>query len=244
MLVINEDIGVELEKKFLISESTKLKLIKDAKSNKMTISKKRIEQNYLFKENSSVFFNVATKEWVVSLNVNNSKELLQFKEEKNTNKAVTLFTPYKGVDLLTLKSAARIRILDGEAIFTFKLPVEGGKGDHEFEGSIQKYVANSSFFNYFIKNDKYKVKKYRTTINKDGLVYEIDDFDDVDLSKQNNYIDLSTFNNEKLYLLEIEFDTLEEYQDFIPDFVHLNVTDVKGFGNKKMAKMIGKKATS
>jgi len=239
---ISEDNPIELEKKFLVSREVAELLIGEFEKTGQKAEKKRIEQNYLFKENASVKYDVENEKWNVTLKTGNKSETFSFFEKRFPEVAREIFTPYANTDLLDTKCATRIRIMDGEPIFTFKRPVDDGEGDNEFEDNIKDIVENSSVFSKFINNDPYKVKKDRFVIQRNGFDYEIDFFDDINLSKQNKELDISILESKDLCLLEIEFNSQESYDDFKPDFVGIDVTEVKGFGNKKMAKKLGKDA--
>ena len=106
----------------------------------------------------------------------------------------------------------------------------------------QEYIENNSLFLDFIKNDPYKVNKDRFVIKKDDFDYEIDFFDDIDLSKQNKELDISSLESVELCLLEVEFKSQEAHDNFSLDVTNIEVTKTKGFGNKKMAKELGEKA--
>jgi len=240
---ISEDNPIELERKFLISQDTAKQLIANSEAAGQITKEKRIEQNYLFKENGKVLYDVDNNMWNVTLKVGQKSKTFQFEEKQHPEVAKEVLSQYSGTDLLDTKCATRIRIMNAEPIFTFKRPIDGGDGDNEFEGNIQEYVEGCHLFLDFIINDPYKVNKDRFVINRDGFDYEIDFFDDIDLSKQNKDLDISSLESNELCLLEVEFNTQESHDNFILDVVNIEVTKTKGFGNKVMAKQLGKKST-
>lgn len=239
---ISEDNPIELEKKFLVSKEVAELLIGEFEKTGQKAEKKRIEQNYLFKENASVTYDVENEKWNVTLKTGKKSETFTFFEKRFPEIARDIFIPFTNTDLLYTKCATRIRIMNGEPIFTFKRPVDNDEGDYEFECNISNVVENSKIFDDFIKDDPYKVKKDRFVIQRNGFDYEIDFFDDINLSTQNKELDISVLESKDLCLLEIEFNSQESHDDFKPDFVGIDVTEVKGFGNKKMAKKLGKHA--
>ena len=95
------------------------------------------------------------------------------------------------------------------------------------------------YFDSFVKNDPFVVKKERHTIYVTPFYYEIDFFLNLDLSIQNKELDISMLKGEKLCVLEIEFKSLLEYNHFKPDFEAINVTKTRGFSNRMMARKIG-----
>lgn len=234
---------VEMERKFLISQSTFNRFCEEFESQGGEITKHHIIQHYLFKDNASVKYNPEKNQWKVKLKSKNKKKKFRFNENEHPELANELFANFAGDNLIKkVKCASRIRVLDGEPIFTFKKPIEEQEGDHEFERSVKDVLSGDEFFEDFLKNDPYKVEKNRTVVKRDGFDYEIDDFVNVDLSKQNTELDLSIFNGEALFLLEIEFKDEDEYANYMPDFTSIEVTNIKGFGNKKMALKNGEEA--
>lgn len=234
---------VEMERKFLISQSTFNRFCEEFESQGGEITKNHIIQHYLFKDNASVKYNLENNQWEVKLKSKNKKKNFLFNENENPELANELFSNFLGDNLITkVKCASRIRVLDGDPIFTFKKPIEAQEGDYEFERSVKDILSGDDFFDDFLKNDPYKVEKNRTVVKRNGFYYEIDDFVNVDLSKQNTELDLSIFNGEDLFLLEIEFQNKNEYADYMPDFTSIEVTNTKGFGNKKMALKNGEEA--
>jgi CYTH domain-containing protein len=233
---------IELERKFLISQTTAKKLISDYEKSGAEAIKKTIEQHYLFNKNASVLYDSEKKMWNITLKTCGKSELFSFEELKSPDIAKQVLSQHAGMELLDTPCATRIRIMNGEPIFTFKTPVVNGDGDYEFERNIEEPIENNQLFLDFIKNDPYKVNKDRFVIKKDDFDYEIDFFEDVDLSKQNKELDISSLESNELCLLEIEFDNQEAHDNFVLDVTNIEVTNTKGFGNKGMAKKIGEKA--
>jgi CYTH domain-containing protein len=225
-----------------VSEETAKQLISDYEKSGSKAIKKTIEQHYLFKKNASVIYDTENNIWNVTLKTGSKSELFLFEELKSPDIANNVLSQHAGMDLLDTPCATRIRIMNGEPIFTFKTPVVNGDGDYEFERNIQEPIENNQLFLDFIKNDPYKVNKDRFVIKKDDFDYEIDFFEDVDLSKQNHELDISALESTELCLLEIEFDNQEAHDNFAIDITNIEVTNTKGFGNKGMAKKIGEKS--
>jgi CYTH domain-containing protein len=237
-----QDNTIELERKFLISQATAKQLILNYEKSGKKAIKMTIEQHYLFKKNASVLYDTENNRWNVTLKSGTKSELFLFKELKSPDIANNILSKHSGMDLLDTPCATRIRIMNNEPIFTFKTPVINGDGDYEFERNIEEHTENNQFFLDFIKNDPYKVNKNRFVIKKDNFDYEIDFFEDIDLSNQNKELDISVLESNDLCLLEVEFKSQEAHDNFVLDVTNIEVTNTKGFGNKGMAKKIGEKA--
>lgn len=234
---------IEMERKFLVLRDDVKKLIKDNESSCNPMVLQEITQNYLFNENASLFYDVDSSKWFLTLKVGAESKEFEM-DEISPKLGKEILGQHNGKDLLFTKCAARIRLIDDLYLFTFKKPVSNGNGDYEFEFSIPKEIVKDPFFKKFMKKDKFKVIKVRYTISIDGLKYEIDSFKNVNLKKRNSKLDLSVFgelSKDSLMMLEVEFNSKEIYESFNPIIKSIDVTNEKGFGNKSMARENGLK---
>lgn len=222
---------IEIEKKYLISDITAKKIIDDGNLKCV----KNIFQIYLFQENSNVQYNLDENHWEITLKHNFESEKFIVPEVKHPNEAQEIFKDFRDTNLLYKKCAARIRITDGFALFTYKEPNPDGAGDFEFEFSINDLVQGSELFQNFIENDFHKIKKERFVVEKDGLDFEIDFFKDVDLSKVKKDLDIESLGSENLCLLEIEFKNEKDFDAHKLNYPSIDVTNKKAFKNVVMS---------
>lgn len=205
---------IELEKKFLIKESEKEKLLK--KAGKILLLEKKIEQTYLFKENASVYYDLFNNLWVINLKNNFNSTTIYVKEEKKLD-AYKVLKQFNQEDLVLVnKTAMRLRQVDNKIIFTFKYP-KNKLADYEFENEISAVDYNNQKLKSFLLENKFKIEKERIVLldEKTNLKYEIDKFKKI-----------------KDIILEIEFDSEDDYVNFKPDFEGVDVTGDYKYSNK------------
>lgn len=229
--------GIELERKFLISDELADEIVEDLA---LEVETQYIKQTYLFKNNAIIEYLTDTNQWKVTLLVMGKEETFLFEETKRPEIADAVFSRYTGTNLLETECAARIRITNNVPMFTFKIPVVGGVGDNEFEVDISEYVKDSSYFDGFMMIDPHSIDKVRYVVTTKNHKYDIDAFRNVTLEEVNPDLNLSKLDHDGLCLLEIEFDSVSEYEEYTPDFNCVEVTGLKAFSNKCMAINLGK----
>ena len=218
---------IEMERKFLITDDT-LKYMRQSLSIKFN---KIISQNYLFPENTNeLYFDIESKEWVFNLfsNTVTQKILYTFKIRQidNVDVAIDVLKDFNKINIINDKSfVSRFRLSNSDVIFTCKYKNPFGLGDFEFEVVLSG--QEKKFALHFMNSDLFKISKNRTgflsllQFDKQDLIYEVDSFS----SKNNRFV-----------MLEVEFNSEENYKSFIPDFDFIKeVTNDIEFKNNFMA---------
>lgn len=217
---------LEIEKKFLITKKTFFSMFQKALiENRLTTE--FIDQIYLFKSNSKIAYNPTKKVFVVTIENKSKKATIEVpvvnEEYQKKLQSFIDFEDIKQKDgLYFFKGTYRIRLLNGQPIFTFKRKVkESSLGMFEFEETVD---MNEDFESVLFEL-KSRIVKIRHKIAVGDLTYEIDLYQDFDFIS-----------------LEIEFDTEELYKCFVPDFDYtMDASNESSLKNKNLAKQLLKR---
>jgi len=212
----------EIEIKHQVNKNAAFGLIQEGmKRGAVEIS--YINQVYLFNENATAYYNREKGAFdIIVKHKNKEASFTIFVKEKD--KLDVLNKEFKESCFISCnKSTFRVRYLDGKPIFTFKRKIEGIDGNFEFEVPFAEngQTPDKEALSKVLSKIKSRVEKIRYTIaQKNNLFYEID-----------------MYKDEDFITLEIEFKTIEEMENFKPNYSFIrDWTDDSSKKNKNLAK--------
>lgn len=212
----------EIEIKHHINKNAAFGLIQEGMMRN-AVETSYINQVYLFDENATAYYNREKGAFDIILKHKNKEASFTIFVKEEEKREILNKEFQESCFISCSKSTFRVRYLDGKPIFTFKRKIEGIDGNFEFEVPFADngQTPDKEALTKVLSRIKSRVEKIRYTIaQKNGLSYEID-----------------MYKDEDFITLEIEFKTIQEMEQFDPNYSFISDwTDDSSKKNKNLAK--------